>query len=133
MWGNRRGIDPLNIVPLGIANELPKHDEKYERHRLLRALPSTEWSVDEKAGIMVKEYRISVDGTMREDVNTMCNLSQGIRKKGRAEGRAENEIEFIVNTYENDFTLEQIAVVLKKSVKELKLSAEKAVSTGITE
>ena len=28
----------LNIVLIGITNELPKHDEKYELHRLIGAL-----------------------------------------------------------------------------------------------
>lgn len=30
-----RNLDLLNIVMIGIANELPKHDEKYELHHLL--------------------------------------------------------------------------------------------------
>lgn len=32
-WKGR--IDLLNIVLIGIVNKLPKHDEKYELHRLL--------------------------------------------------------------------------------------------------
>ncbi len=55
----------------------------------------------------------------------MCNLSQGIRERGRAEGRAESETEFILNMYENDFTLEQIAVATKKSVEEVRTVIEK--------
>jgi len=113
------GIDLLNIVLIGIANELPEHDDKYELHRLLSTLLSMELSVDEKIGIMEKEYSIAVDDKIREDVSTMCNLSQGIREKGRAEGRAESEMEFILNMYENNFTLEQIAVATKKSVEEV--------------
>lgn len=31
-------LDLLNIVLIGITNELPKHDEKYELHRLIGAL-----------------------------------------------------------------------------------------------
>jgi len=54
-------------------------------------------------------------------VSAMCNLSQGIREKGRAEGRAESEKEFILNMYENDFTLEQIAVAARKSVGEIEV------------
>ncbi len=51
----------LNIVFIGIANELPEHDDKYELHRLLSTLLSMEMPVDEKLGIMEKEYSISVD------------------------------------------------------------------------
>ena len=28
-------LDLLNIVLIGITNEIPKHDEKYEMHRLI--------------------------------------------------------------------------------------------------
>ena len=49
----------------------------------------------------------------------MCNLSQGIREKGRAEGRAEEEIGFILNMYHNNFTLEQIALATGKNIEEV--------------
>ncbi len=73
------GIDLLNIVLIGIANELPEHDDKYELHRLLSTLLSMELSVDEKLGIMEKEYSIAVDDRIREDVSAMFKLSKGIR------------------------------------------------------
>lgn len=55
------------------------------------------------------------DYIVREDVGVICNLSQGIREKGRDEGVKE----IILNMYANGFTLEQIAVVTKKSVEEV--------------
>jgi len=113
------GLDLLNIVLIGVADEIPEHDDNYRLHRLLNTLLSMDLSVDEKLGIMEKEYRIPVDDRIREDVSAMCNLSQGIREKGRAEGRAEIETEFILNMYENNFTLEQIAVATKKSMEEV--------------
>lgn len=121
------GLDLLNIVMIGIADELPEHDEKYELHRLLSAVLSMELSVGEKLGIMETEYGIPLNDKMREDVSTMCNLSQGIREKGRAEGRAagraegraEQEVRFILNMYHNNFTLEQIALATGKSVEEV--------------
>ena len=119
------GLDLLNIVLIGIANELPEHDDKYELHRLLSTLLSMELSATEKIGILEKEYSIAVDDRIREDVNIMCNLSQGIMEKGIAQGRAESEIEFIVNMYENGFPLEQIAIVAKKSLEEVNAVIEK--------
>lgn len=60
---------------------------------------------------------------MRKDVDMMCNLSQGIREKGRAERRAEgearSEVRFILNMYRNNFTLEQIALATGKSTEEI--------------
>ncbi|MDE5938894.1 MAG: Rpn family recombination-promoting nuclease/putative transposase [Lachnospiraceae bacterium] len=115
------GLDLLNIVLIGIAGELPAHDDKYELHRLLSTLLSMELSVDEKLGIIEKEYSIPVDDKIREDVSTMCNLSQGIR-----ETATDNAIaDVIINMYENQFTFDQIAVATKKSVKEVKAIIEK--------
>lgn len=111
------GLDLLNIVMIGIAHALPEHDDKYELHRLLSTLLSMELSVDEKLGIMENEYSITVDDRIREDVSAMCNLSQGIRDN--------TLVDVILNMYENDFTLEQIAVATKKSVEEIKAVIEK--------
>ena len=111
------GLDLLNIVLIGIANELPAHDDKYELHRLLSALLSMELSVDEKLEIMEKEYTIAVDDRIREDVSAMCNLSQGIRDN--------TLVDVIMNMYENDFTLEQISVATKKNVEEVEAIIEK--------
>ena len=52
------GLDLLNIVLIGISNELPEHDEKYELHRLLSTLLSAELTVDEKLGIIKTEYSV---------------------------------------------------------------------------
>lgn len=111
------GLELLNIVLIGIADEVSVHDDKYELHRLLGTLLSTELSVDEKLGIMEKEYSISVEDRIREDVSAMCNLSQGIRDN--------TLVDVIMNMYENDFTIEQIAVATKKSVEEVKAIIEK--------
>ena len=105
------GLDLLNIVLIGIANELTEHDDKYGLHRLLSTLLSMELSVDEKLEIINTEYSIPVDDKLREDVSTMCNLSQGIRDN--------TLVDVIMTMYENNFTLEQIAVATKKSVEEV--------------
>ena len=82
-----------------------------------------ELSVNEKLGIIEKEYSIEVDDKIREDVSVMCNLSQGILEKGVAkgiaEGMAKREENIILNMHENNFTLEQIAIATKKSIEEV--------------
>lgn len=115
------GLDLLNIVLIGIANELPEHDDKYELHRLLSTILSMELSVDEKLGIMESEYSIAVDDRIREDVSAMCNLSQGIREKGGDE----REVKIILNMYQNNFTFEQIALATSKSIEEIKAIIER--------
>ena len=71
-WKGR--LDLLNIVLIGISNELPEHVGKYELHRLLSTLLSMELAVDEKLSIMENEYNIPVDDRIRKNVNAMCKV-----------------------------------------------------------
>ena len=116
------GLDLLNIILIGIADKLPEHDDKYELHRLLSTLLSMKLSVAEKLEIIEMEYNILIDDKMREDVNSMCNLSQGILEKGEAK----RETEIILAMYKNGYTLKQIASVTDKNVEEVSAIIEKA-------
>lgn len=121
-WKGR--LDLLNIVLIGIAEGLPEHDDKYELHRLLNTLFSTELSVDEKLEIMKMEYRIAADDEIREDVDVMCNLSQGIKEKGREEGVAEGIARIILSMHSRGYTSEQIAEIVEKSIDEVETIIE---------
>lgn len=109
-WKGR--LDLLNIVMIGLSNELPEHDEEYELHRLLGTLLSKELTVDEKLNIIEGEYDIPVEENIRKDVSIMCNLSQGIEDKGIAIGEAR----FILRMYNNGYTAEQIAAAVDMDV-----------------
>lgn len=113
-WKGNLGL--LNIIMLGLANELPEHDETYELHRLLGALLSQELTVDEKLNIIGNEYDIPIEENFRKDVSVMCNLSQGIEEKGIAIGEAG----LIIKMYKNGFTAEQIAMATDKDIEEVK-------------
>lgn len=102
-------LDLLNIVLIGIANEIPEQDKKYELHRLLGTLFSTKMSVSEKLKIINNEFDIPTDSELRKDVSNMCNLSQGIRE--------EAEEKFILNMHKKGYNLEQIAECVEKSVE----------------
>lgn len=88
-------LDLLNIVLIGITNEIPEHDEKYEMHRLIGALLSSELKEQEKLDIIEHEYNIPISQEFREDVRIMCNLSTGIEEKA-TEKTSEK---FILNMY----------------------------------
>ena len=62
-------LDLLNIVLIGITNEIPEHDEKYEMHRLIGALLSSELKEQEKLDIIEHEYNIPISQEFREDVS----------------------------------------------------------------
>lgn len=66
-------LDLLNIVIIGIVDELPEHDDKYELHCLLSAALSMEFSVDEKSGILETEYGILLDDKIREADNVFLS------------------------------------------------------------
>ena len=90
-------LDLLNIIMLGLAKNLPEHDETYELHRLLCALLSQELTIDEKLNIIGNEYDIPIEENFRKDVSVMCNLSQGIEEKGIAIGEARKEEKINLN------------------------------------
>ena len=97
----------INIVLIGLAKDLPVHDEKYELHRLLVALMSKQLTTSEKLNIIEKEYKIQVNDTLRKDVSVMCNLSQGI---------VDETLEKVVlNMNRLGYTSEQIAKAVEMS------------------
>ena len=105
-------MDLLNIVLVGITNDIPEHDENYEMHRLIGALLSTELREQEKLDIIEHEYNIPISNELREDVRIMCNLSTGIEEKA-TEKTSEK---FILNMYKKGYTLDQIADIAETSV-----------------
>ena len=128
-------LDLINIVMIGLAKELPPHDENYELHRLLGALLSKELTIDEKLNIIGTEYDIPMEEDFRKDVSVMCNLSQGIKEDGiaigkeigkeigqeigEAIGEARGEARTIINMHNNGFTAQQISAATNKDLKEV--------------
>ena len=97
----------LNIVLVGIMNDIPEHKEKYEMHRLIGALLSSGLKEQGKLDIIEHEYNIPISSEFREDVRIMCNLSTGIEEKATEK--------IILNMYKKGYTLDQIADVAETS------------------
>lgn len=114
-WGGK--IDLLNIVLIGLSQELPEHDEKYELHRLLGTLLSKKLTSDEKLNIIETEYDIPIEDSLRKDVSVMCNLSQGIRDA--------EDVKIIMNMHRDGYSLEQIARIVEKTIDEVEAVIEK--------
>lgn len=121
------------LVRIGITNEIPEHDEKYEMHRLIGALLSSELKEQEKLDIIEHEYNIPISQEFREDVRIMCNLSTGIEEKAaeratiKATERTTKRVteKFILNMYKKGYTLNQIADVAETSVAEVEMIIRK--------
>ena len=110
-------LDLLNIVLIGITNEISEHDEKYEMHRMIGALLSSELKEQEKLDIIEHEYNIPISQEFREDVSIMCNLSQGIEDKAIAK--------IVMNMYKIGYTPNQIADAVGVSVDEVETIIKK--------
>ena len=109
--------DLLNVVMIGVTNELPEHDEKYELHRLIGALLSDRLRENEKLDIIEKEYKIPLSKDFRKEVDTMCNLGQGI------EDRAIERV--VMNMRKIGYTSEEIAKAVEMTIKEVELIIKK--------
>ena len=105
------------LVRIGITNEIPEHDEKYEMHRLIGTLLSGELKEQEKLDIIEHEYNIPISQEFREDVSIMCNLSQGIEDKAIAK--------IVMNMYKIGYTPNQIADAVGVSVDEVEAIIKK--------
>lgn len=118
-------LDLLNIVLIGITNEIPEHDEKYEMHRLIGALLSSELKEQEKLDIIEHEYNIPISQEFREDVRIMCNLSTGIEERATERATEKTSEKFILNMYKKGYTLDQIADVAETGIDEVEAIIKK--------
>ena len=125
-------INLLNIVLLGVTNEVPKREERYELHRLISTLLSNEIEAEEKLNMIELEYQIPVSEELREEVNLMCNLSEGIEERA-AEKATEKTLretnkKVITNMHRKGYTLEQIAEIVEIKPEEVGKIIEESMS-----
>ena len=113
-------IDLLNIVLLGVTNEVPKREERYKLHRLISTLLSNEIEAEEKLNMIELEYQIPVSEELREEVNLMCNLSEGIEERAAEKTLRETNKKVITNKHRKGYTLEQIAEIVEIKPEEVK-------------
>ena len=120
----RGKLDLFNIVMIGLAKKLPGQGEQYELHRLLGALFAEGLTAGERLNIIKEEYDIPIEQNIEQEVDVMCNLSQGIKEAGIAEGRSEGRAEEIIETgYEFGLSEQDI---LERLQKKLSISLQKA-------
>ena len=113
-------LDLLNIIMIGIAKSLPEKEEKYELHRLLSAILSSDLEIENKLNILELEYDIPLENDIKEEMREMCNLSQGIKEEAFEEGKKQILIRMITKMHESKFSLEQIAAIAEISVEKVK-------------
>ena len=105
-WKGR--MDLLNIVFIGLSNDLPEHDEQYDLHRLLGTLLSMEMSPDEKLDILENEYEIPIGDDIREEVIEYIHFLKyelnhqdtNSKQKRRTLGRLEGKMLFMADDFD---------------------------------
>lgn len=110
-------LDLLNIIMIGLAEELPQQSDEYELHRLLGTLLSKELTIEQRLNIIETEYDIPIEEDFRKEVSIMCNLSQGIREDATTK--------IILKMYEKGYPLEEIADIAEISKEEVELIIKK--------
>ena len=76
--------------------------------KMLDVLLSPETDEEKKRQILGDEFDIPMTETLEREVHLMCNLSQGVLKRGMEKGRAEGIIESIRSLMANTgWTLEK--------------------------
>lgn len=118
-------LNLVNIVMIGLTNALPESHNEYVLHRLLCAMFSNELSQQQKMKIMEQEYHIPMEESFKEEVSIMCNLSQGIKEAGIAEGKQREIEKVILNMHKKGYSLEQIMDATELEATELETIIEK--------
>lgn len=136
-------LDLLNLFIIGLSGEVPDlsspGDARYRLHRLLRILFSPVLSKTQKFEVLRREYGIAPEhydaetiDSFRKEVDTMCNLSQGVkeygikigREEGLAEGYSSGRTETLTNTilrsFQLGFSLENISSITDMSIEKIK-------------
>ena len=106
-----QNYDLIDIVMLCLGGE---DEENYDGVlKLLDVLLSPKAGEAKKRQVLQEDFDIPMTETLEAEVHRMCNLSEGVRDLGRAEGRAEGLLTSIRNLMANtDWTLEKAMEIL---------------------
>ncbi len=112
-----RNYDLLSVVMLCLGSP---EDENYGGVlRMLEVLLSNDLTEAEKERILQSDYGIPMTVPMREEMSTMCNLSDGIEARGLEKGIKLGEEKGMESTY---------LASIKNLMKKMSLSADDAMS-----
>lgn len=131
---NNREISPNNEK---IQENIKEQDtiKSKELCRMLNTLFSNELGKKERLIKLENEFDISIDNDLKEEVEEMCNLGQGIlergeargrqegrregRREGRQKGRQEAREEMAIEMYKEGMSIKIIAKITKASENDI--------------
>lgn len=90
---------------------------------MLNTLFSNELGKKERLIKLENEFDISIDNDLKEEVEEMCNLGQGILERGEARGRQEGireaREEMAIEMYKEGMSIKIIAKIAKASENDI--------------
>ena len=90
---------------------------------MLNTLFSNELGKKERLIKLENEFDISIDNDLKEEVEEMCNLGQGILERGEARGRQEGRQkareEMAIEMYKEGMSIKIIAKITKASENDI--------------
>ena len=119
---NNREISPNNEK---IQENIKEQDtiKSKELRRMLNTLFSNELGKKERLIKLENEFDISIDNDLKEEVEEMCNLGQGILERGEARGRQEGRQkareEMAIEMYKEGMSIKIIAKIAKASENDI--------------
>lgn len=118
---DRKSYDKLTVIQISLNEEMP--DEPKSITRLLNVIFSEKRSADEKKKILAEEFGLDVKNFKRKELDSMCNLGEGIYERGIREGRKEGKEEALIKSVENvrknlEISIEKACSILEISVKQ---------------
>ena len=119
---NNREISPNNEK---IQENIKEQDtiKSKELCRMLNTLFSNELGKKERLIKLENEFDISIDNDLKEEVEEMCNLGQGILERGEARGRQEGRQkareEMAIEMYKEGMSIKIIAKIAKASENDI--------------
>ncbi len=118
IWEGNTGIP--NLVMLGVTNEIPEN-KGMELFRLLSTILTDKESAETRIAILREEFGFAAQeaDAMKEEVDTMCNLSQGIKERAMSQGISQSLVENIENL------MDSLGITLEKACELLKTTVEK--------
>lgn len=108
--------DLMTVIMLGLGD--PENVQDDNVLRLLSVLLMPKIGDAEKKRILQEEFAIPMTEDLERSIDQMCNLSEGVMAKGRAEGRAEATVTLIRNL------MDSASISIEKAMSMLKISEE---------
>jgi len=89
----KKEYDLMSVIMIYLGEEYPHDDVHHSLLDMLNILFISKASAKQKKLQLSKNYDIFLTEEIKEEVEHMCNFSEGIRSRGLAEGRAKGRAE----------------------------------------